>query len=334
MVSRALAAHYYAQRAGAGLLITEAAQVSPQGVSYPATPGIHSAGQAAAWRKVTEAVHRAGSRIFIQLVHGGRISHPSLLPGGASPVAPSAIAAAGSAMTAAGPAPFPMPRALDDAELPGIVREFAEATRHARDAGFDGVELHAANGYLLDQFLRSSTNQRAGGYGGSAANRSRLIVEVAEAASSVWAPQNVGVRVSPHSAFNDISDADPPATFGTLADLLAPLGLAYLHLVEPITEVTAGRIAPLAWLLQTAFDGPLIQAGGFTATTAAATLRSGPAELIAFGTPFIANPDLPERFRRFAPLSSPDRATFYGGDARGYTDYPTLDAAYEPALQP
>ncbi len=318
-VPGALAADYYRQRASAGLIVTEATQVSPQGVGYPGTPGIHDDLQVAGWRRVTDAVHGAGGRIFLQLWHVGRISHPSLQPDGALPVAPSAIAAAGDAFTASGPQPFVTPRALETAEIPGVVAEFENGARRARAAGFDGVEIHGANGYLIDQFLRDGTNHRSDRYGGNLKNRARFLLEVTEAVAHVWGPGRVGVRLSPQSPFNDMQDSDPRATFGHAALALARLGLAYLHVVEP-----AGTLPPLVPDLKEAFCGPLMVNGGYTRALAVAILARGEADLVSFGASFLANPDLPLRFAYDAPLNPPDPATFYGGDARGYTDYPAL----------
>ena len=282
-----LNARYYAQRASAGLIVTEASQVSPQGKGYPGTPGSYSPQQVEGWRLVTDAVHARGGRIFLQLWHVGRISHPSLQPGGASPVAPSAIPPAGNAMTASGPQPFVTPRALELAEIPGIVADFRRAAANAEAAGFDGVELHGANGYLLDQFLRDSTNKRGDAYGGPVANRARLLLEVAEAAAEVLGAGRVGVRLSPLNPFNDIADSDPRGTFG----------------------------------------GKVILNGGFDRAEADAALAAGIADLIAFGTAYLANPDLAERLRQGAALNPPQRETFYGGDERGYIDYPSLEGA-------
>jgi N-ethylmaleimide reductase len=318
----ALAAEYYRQRASAGLIITEATQVSPQGVGYPGTPGIHSAEQVAGWRRVTDAVHAAGGRIFLQLWHVGRISHPSLQPDGALPVAPSAVAAAGDAFTASGPQPFVTPRALETEEIPGIAAQFENGARHALAAGFDGVEIHGANGYLIDQFLRDGTNRRTDRYGGSVENRGRFLLEVTKAVAGVWGPDRVGVRLSPQSDFNDMHDSDPAATFGYAAQALAPFGLAYLHVVEPV-----GTTTPLAARLKQAFRGQLIVNGGSNRALAEAALARGEADLVSFGASFLANPDLPLRLARNAALNAPDPATFYGGDQRGYTDYPALDAS-------
>ena len=326
-VPTALNAEYYEQRAAAGLIVTEATQVSSQGVGYPGTPGIHTDAQIEGWRGVTDAVHRSGGRIFLQLWHVGRISHPSLQPDGALPVAPSAIAARGEAFTTSGPQPFVVPRALETSEIAGVVAQFAEGARHALAADFDGVEIHGANGYLIDQFLRDGTNRRTDRYGGSLPNRARFLLEVTEAVAGVWGAGRVGVRFSPWSDFNDMRDSDPPATFGYAALALAPFGLAYLHLVEPVDGVPAGA-DPLAPHLKAAFGGPLIVNGGYTSALAEAALARGEADLVSFAASFLANPDLPARLAHGAPLNTPDPATFYGGDHRGYTDY----SALEPAL--
>jgi N-ethylmaleimide reductase len=320
----ALNATYYAQRASAGLIIAEASQVSPQGLGYPGTPGIHSTEQVAGWKLVTDAVHDAGGRIFLQLWHVGRISHPSLQPDGALPLAPSAIAPAGQAWTLDGMKPYVTPRALDTAELPGIVAQYRSGAENAKTAGFDGVEVHAAHGYLLDQFLRDSTNRRGDAYGGSAANRVRLLVEVMEAVAAVWGGERTGVHLSPTNvAFNDISDSDPAATFSTAVRALDRLGLGYLHIVEPEPASEAGP------RLDAAFFRPLWRSAlmankAYDLARASSVLRDGAADLVSFATLFIANPDLPERLRRGASFNPPDRKTFYGGAAKGYTDYPPL----------
>jgi len=321
-----LNATYYAQRASAGLIITEATQVSPQGVGYPGTPGIHTDDQVAGWRLVTRAVHRRGGRIFLQLWHVGRISHPDLQPGGALPVAPSAIAPAGQAMTLAGPKPFVTPRALAASEIPDVVSQFALGARRARDAGFDGVEVHGANGYLIDQFLRSGSNTRTDGYGGSAANRARFLIEVVAAVSEAWGGgSRVGVRLSPVSAFNDMRDDDPLATFSHAAAALGDLGLAYLHVVEQ--RPIAGGQLHVTPALRRAFRGPVVINGGLDRDSAEAALRHGEGDAASFAVKFLANPDLPQRFATGAPLNPLDRATMYGGGAKGYIDYPALDAA-------
>jgi N-ethylmaleimide reductase len=325
-VPTALNGEYYGQRASAGLIVTEASQVSPQGVGYPGTPGIHTDAQVEGWRQVSDAVHRAGGRIFLQLWHVGRISHPSLQPNGALPVAPSAIAAEGQVFTHSGLQPFVVPRPLETREIAGVVAQFETGARHALAAGFDGVELHAANGYLIDQFLRDGTNRRTDRYGGSLENRARFLREVVEAVTVVWGPERVGVRLSPWSDFNSMHDSDPPATFGYVARALAPFGLAYLHVVEPVGDVPAGA-EPLTPRLKAAFGGALMVNGGYTRPLAEAALARGDADLVSFAASFLANPDLPVRLARNAPLNEPDPATFYGGDHHGYTDYPVLAGA-------
>ena len=324
-VPNPLAATYYAQRAAAGLIITEATQVSPQGVGYIRTPGIHAPAQVAGWRLVTDAVHRAGGKIFAQLWHVGRISHPDFHDG-ALPVAPSAIAADGEVFTNRGRAKMVTPRALEAHELPGIVAQFQKGAENAKAAGFDGVELHGANGYLLDQFLRDGANRRTDAYGGSIRNRARFPLEVTEAVVAVWGADRVGYKVSPNSAFNSMSDSDPIATFSYFADELSRLGLLYLHATEGVT----GPMAPPAGtilaapVLRERFKGALILNGGYDAHSADAAIARGAADLIAFGVPFLANPDLPVRYARGAPLNAPDQATFYAGEAKGYIDYPEL----------
>jgi len=324
-VPTALNATYYAQRAGAGLIVSEATQVSPQGVGYPGTPGIHNAAQAAGWKLVTDAVHGAGGRIFLQLWHVGRISHPSLQPGGALPVAPSAIAPAGQAWTTNGMEAFVAPRALETSEIPGIVEDYRRGAANARDAGFDGVELHGANGYLIDQFLRDSTNKRTDRYGGSASNRARFLIEVTEALIGEWGGERVGVRLSPTNPYNDIADSNPAATFSTAAGELNRLGIAYLHVVEPGPgdPVAAGEMPDIRFFRKI-WRGPLIANKGYDLERANAVLRDGDADLVSFAALYLANPDLDERFRRGGPFNPPDRKTFYGGAAKGYTDYPAL----------
>ena len=322
----ALNATYYAQRAGAGLIVAEASQVSPQGLGYPGTPGIHSAEQIAGWQLVTEAVHAAGGRIFLQLWHVGRISHPSLQPGGALPVAPSAIAPAGQAWTLEGMKPYVTPRALEIEEIPGIVAQYRQAAANAKAAGFDGVEVHAAHGYLLDQFLRDKTNRRTDRYGGSAQQRARLLLEVTEAVAGEWGAKRVGVHLSPTNlAFNDISDSDPATTFSTAVRALDRLGLGYLHLVEPGPADPVGEGPRLdALYFRPLWRGTLIANKAYDFARANKTLTDGAADLISFATLFIANPDLPERMRRGGPFNTAERKTFYGGSAAGYTDYPAL----------
>jgi N-ethylmaleimide reductase len=328
-VPSALAVEYYVQRASAGLIVTEATQVSPQGVGYPGTPGIHDDAQVEGWRRVTGGVHDAGGLIFLQLWHVGRISHPSLQPGGALPVAPSAIAGEGEVYTASGLQPFVTPRALETDEIPGIVAQFEDGARRALAAGFDGVEIHGANGYLIDQFLRDGTNRRTDRYGGSLENRARFLLEVTEAVAGVWSAGRVGVRLSPLGTFNSMSDSDPARTFGFAAAALGRYGLAYLHVVEGGHESAEG---PFDWAgLKRRFNGPYMANGGYDPTRASAVLAAGRADLVSFATPYIANPDLVERYRLDAPLAAADPATFYGGDHRGYTDYPALGGSLAAA---
>lgn len=315
----ALMATYYAQRASAGLIITEGAPVSPQAVGYYATPGVFTPAQVAGWRLVTEAVHQAGGRIFLQLWHVGRISHPTWL-GGETPVAPSAIQPEAGIYTPEGLAAVPMPRALGADELPGVVDQFRQAAARAQAAGFDGVELHGANGYLLDQFLRDGSNRRTDRYGGSPANRARFPLEIVDAVSAVWGPERVGYQVSPTFAHFGMADSRPRDTFGYLARELSQRRIAYLHVSHYLADADPEMTA----LLRRTFAGPLILNGGYDRETGEAALAEGSADLIAYGSLFIANPDLPERFRRQSPLNAPDPATFHGGDAAGYTDYPAL----------
>jgi N-ethylmaleimide reductase len=326
-----LAAEYYSQRAGAGLIITEATQAGAGGQGYIATPGIYSQEQVAAWREVTDAVHRKGGVIFVQLWHVGRISHPDFRNGEA-PVAPSAIAPRGvQTYTAQGLKDIPPPRALEKNEIAAIVEEFRSAAANARAAGFDGVEVHGANGYLLDQFLEDGTNVRTDEYGGSVENRARMLFEVIDAVRQVWDAGRVGLRLSPGGTFNDMCDCHPQQTFSYVAKRLAATGLGYLHLIEPSAPLGEHPSPDLsARFFRPIFPGTLIVAGGYTLQRANAVLAEGLADLVAFGQPFLANPDLPERLRTGAPLNKPNPATYYGGGAEGYTDYPTLEAAPAP----
>ena len=322
-----LAVTYYAQRASAGLLVTEGSQVSLQGIGYPNTPGIHTDAQVAGWRRVTDAVHERGGRIFLQLWHVGRISNPALQPAGALPVAPSAIAPEGTFRTVTGPQPYVTPRALELAEIPGVMAQFEDGARHALNAGFDGVEIHAANGYIIDQFLRDGSNHRTDAYGGPVESRARFLLEITEAVVGVWGADRVGVRLSPTSGFNGMSDSDPAATFGYTAGELRRFGLAYLHVIEPV-----GTPNGVARLLRERFGSAFILNGGYNQETGNAALAAGAADLVSFGVLFLSNPDLPERFAEGAPLNEPDRKTFYIGGERGYIDYPTRDAV-SAALQ-
>lgn len=332
-VPTALAATYYAQRASAGLIISEATCIGPRAIGYPSSPGIHTDEQVAAWRTVTDAVHAAGGRIALQLWHVGRISHPSLQPDGALPVAPSAIAADGKAFTAQwGQEPFPVPRALETAEIPALIAEFVHAARQAKAAGFDAVEVHGANGYLLDQFLQDGSNRRTDAYGGSIANRMRLLIEVVDAVAGVWGADRVGVRLSPYGTFNSMRDSDPIALFTAVVQALDARKVAYVHLIEPRSSdagmADTNRAAPSArQLFRPFFHGALLSAGGYDRADAVGALADGSADAVVFGRLYISNPDLFERLVRDAPLNRYNRATFYGGGAAGYTDYPTLAAA-------
>jgi N-ethylmaleimide reductase len=325
-VPQPLNVEYYAQRATAGLIITEATQVSPQGVGYPATPGIHSAAQIEGWRRVTDAVHARGGKIFLQLWHVGRISHPLLQPDGALPVAPSAVRPEGQAFTYEGPKDFVTPRALDISEIPGIIEQYRSGAQNALAAGFDGVEIHGANGYLPDQFLRDGSNQRTDAYGGPIENRARLMLEVTEAVCAVWGAERVGIRLSPLQPFNDMRDANPEATFSYIVEQLNRFGLGYLHVTEAGKD-TPGAAGPAFDLhkLRGIWKGVYMTNAGYDLARANAALAAGETDLVAFGVLFLANPDLPLRFARNAPLNAPDPATFYGGGAGGYTDYPFLE---------
>lgn len=321
-------ATYYAQRASAALIITEATHVTPQGIGYTNTPGIGTPEQLAGWRQVTDAVHQAGGKIFLQLWHVGRISHPSMQEGNVLPVAPSAIAAEGELFTYEGMKPLIAPRALELEEIPGIIEYFRLGAENALAAGFDGIEVHGANGYLLDQFLEDSTNKRQDEYGGSVENRARLLLEVIEAVASVWGANKVGVRLSPGGTFNTMSDSDPAKTFGYVAGKLGEKKLAYLHVIEPADVANYqvnGVTVSATKHLKSLFGGAVITAQGYTFETGNAVIANGDADLVAFGKLFLANPDLPERFRLNAPLNEPDVTTFYSGDERGYIDYPALE---------
>jgi N-ethylmaleimide reductase len=319
-----LNAKYYEQRSSAGLIISEATQVSPQGVGYPSTPGIHSVEQVEGWKLVTEAVHAKAGKIFLQLWHVGRISHPSLQPNGELPVAPSAIAPHGEAMTHEGMQPFVTPRALETNELPDIIEQYRQGAENALAAGFDGVEIHAANGYLLDQFLRDGTNHRTDQYGGSVENRSRLLVKVTEAVVGVWGSDRVGLRLSPSGTFNDMSDSDPHSTFSYVIEQLNEFNLAYLHLREfDGADIRHGGEPIHTSYFRPIYKGNLMVNTGYNLETGNAAIVDGKADLVAYGVPYISNPDLVERFQAGAPLTPPDTATFYGGNEKGYTDYPT-----------
>jgi N-ethylmaleimide reductase len=332
-IPNALMVEYYRQRASAGLIITEATHVSEQGIGWVETPGIHTDGQVQGWTKVTEAVHQEGGKIYLQLWHTGRASHPDFQAGGALPVSASAIAANGDAHTPLGKKPYVVPRALEAEEIPGVVQTYADATRRAQAAGFDGVEIHAANGYLIDQFLRDCSNRRTDAYGGSIPNRLRFLQEVTEAVISAWSADRVGVRLSPTNPFNDMTDSNPVATFSAAAELLDGYGLAYLHILEALPgHMLAGEGEVVAPHLRKIFKGPFMVNGGYSRETGAEAIAQGDADLIAYGVPFIANPDLPERFRHNAPLNPPDPATFYAPGPKGYTDYPALAKVQSAAV--
>jgi N-ethylmaleimide reductase len=324
LVPSDLAATYYAQRASAGLIITEATQISAQAQGYQDTPGLYTPEQISGWRKVTEAVHARGGKIFVQLWHVGRVSHSSLQPDGAAPVAPSAIRAQTKTFVNNGFADVSEPRALERDELPGIVNDFRQAAANAIAAGFDGVEIHAANGYLLDQFLKDGANHRADAYGGSDENRARLVLEVAEAVTKEIGAARTGIRISPVSPANGISSSAPQPQFDYLVDKLSALHLVYLHVVEGATGGPRD-VAPFDFdSLRKRFKGTYLANNGFTLELAAAHLAEGKADLFAFGRAFISNPDLVERLESHAPLATLNPATLYGGGAAGYTDYPTL----------
>lgn len=315
----ALAVEYYRQRATAGLIITEGSQVSAQGKGYSRTPGIFTDAQVAGWKAVTEAVHTEGGRIFLQLWHVGRLSHSTFQADGGLPVAPSAIAPAGEIYTPSGQKqPYETPHALSVTEIKGVVADFAQGAENARRAGFDGVEIHGANGYLIDQFLRDGTNRRTDAYGGSVENRVRFLKEVVEAVVAVFGGDRVGVRLAPIFHLFSMSDSDPAETFGHAAKVLSRYGLAYLHGME-LGDASFDFAA-----FKRTFGGTYIANSGYDAERAEAAIEAGEADLVAFGTKFLANPDLIERFRRGAPLNTPDPATFYQGEERGYTDYPAL----------
>jgi N-ethylmaleimide reductase len=323
---RDLGETYYAQRASAGLILSEATQVSAMGKGYIDTPGLYEDAQVAGWKKITDAVHGADGRIFAQLWHVGRISHSSLLPGGAAPVSSTDRAAEAQTFTHAGFEATSKPHRLSIEEIRSTVADFAHAAKAAQRAGFDGVEIHAANGYLLDQFLQDGVNDRNDQYGGDITNRLRFVEEVVDAVVEVWGKDRVGIRFSPLGQFNDCSDSDPEALFTAAYRMVDDKGLAYLHAVErfPGSEPSAEDRAMIE-RLRGHFGGFYIANGGYDAQSGAEAVARGHAQAIAYGRPFIANPDLPERFLKAAPLNEPDGDTFYGGGAEGYTDYPFLE---------
>jgi N-ethylmaleimide reductase len=321
-------AEYYRQRASAGLIVTEATAISQQGAGWLGAPGIFSDSHVAGWQLVTDAVHRAGGRIFLQLWHTGRVSHPDF-QNGELPVAPSAVAAKGETRTSKGKQPYVTPRALTIPEIRAIVADYGAAAKRAKAARFDGVELHGANGYLVDQFLRDCSNQRKDEYGGAIANRVRFLDEVVGAIVAHWSADRVGVRLSPVGAYNDMKDGAPRETFVAAAEVLAKRRIGYLHVIEalPTSFMHVPWPELIAPHLKKAFGGPLILNGGYDAASANKALTAGQCDLIAFGVPFLANPDFPERVKRAAPLNKPDFATFYTPGPKGYVDYPALAAA-------
>jgi len=327
LVPNPLAVEYYGQRASAGLLITEATQVSQQGQGYQDTPGIYSKEQIAGWRKVTERVHAQGGHIFLQLWHVGRISHTSLQPNGGAPVAPSAIVAKTKTFVGGTFADVSEPRALELSEIPGIIDSFKKGAANAIAAGFDGVEVHGANGYLLDQFAKDGTNKRTDAYGGSIENRAKLMLEVTKAVTAEVGAERTGIRISPVTPANDISDSRPQPLFDYIVDHLNALKLVYIHVIEGATGGPRD-IAPFDYhSLRNRFKGAYIANNGYDFELANKVLSANEADLIAFGKLFISNPDLVERFKRRASLNDFDKATFYGGGAKGYTDYPALQSA-------
>ena len=326
MVPSPLAVEYYGQRASAGLLITEASQVSQQGQGYQDTPGIYSKEQVEGWRRVTDRVHERGGRIFIQIWHVGRISHTSLQAGGGKPVAPSAIRAKGKTFVNGTFADISEPRALELSEIPGIIDDFKRGAANALAAGFDGVEIHGANGYLLDQFAKDGANKRTDAYGGSIENRARLMLEISKAVAAEAGADRTGIRISPVTPANDVFDSNPQPLFDYIVDGLEALKLTYIHVIEGATGGPRD-IAPFDYAsLRKRFTRAYMANNGYDFALANKQLEANAADLIAFGKPFISNPDLVERLKKGAPLNEWDKNTFYGGGAKGYTDYPTLGA--------
>lgn len=325
-VPGSLSVIYYRQRASAGLIISEGSPVSKQGIGYSRTPGIYTEEQVTGWNKITDAVHRAGGKIFIQLWHVGRVSHPDFLSGNL-PVAPSALPVEGYVHTPHGKKKIETPRALETEEIPGVVDQFRKGAINAKAAGFDGVEIHGANGYLLDQFLKSGSNKRNDMYGGSLENRMRFPLEVTRAVVDVWGPGRVGYKISPHFTSHSISDSNPRETFLSFVKELNGTGVVYVHLVESIGG-REGVVPPDARMgpdIRKTFKRTLMLNGGYDARSGNEAIDKGKADLIAYGVPFLANPDLPERFKRNAPLNPADVSTFYLGEEKGYIDYPVLE---------
>lgn len=328
-----LMVEYYRQRAAAGLIITEGTSPSPNGLGYPRIPGVFSDAQVAGWKKVADAVHAKGAKIFMQLMHTGRIGHPLNLPAGAEVLAPSAVAAGGEIYTdAEGMKPHPTPKAMSEADIKTAVGEYVQAAKNAVAAGFDGVELHGANGYLLEQFIRPNSNRRIDAYGGGIENRARFVLEVAKAVIAAIGKDKVGIRLSPYGAFNDMpAYPEMAADYTYLAKELSALGLLYVHLVDHSSMGAPTVPQSIKEMFRKEFKGALILSGGYDAARAEADLAAGRADLIAFGRPFLANPDIVERWKKGAPVNAPDPTTFYTPGPKGYTDYPVLTKEPQPA---
>lgn len=329
-----LMAKYYRQRSSAGLIISEGTQISEQGIGYPWTPGIHTDEQVKGWKKVTNAVHEEGSKIFAQIWHVGRVSHP-LYHDGEPPVAPSAVKPEGQIFTADGMKDFVTPRALDAEEIPDIIEDYAQAARNAIEAGFDGVEIHGANGYLIDQFLKDGTNKRSDEYGGSLQNRSRFAVEVVEAVLDAIGSEKTGIRLSPVGRNQGISDSNPKETFSYLLEQLNSFNLAFVHLMEPMGDVSdlENYPAQVTKYFRKVYNGTIITNAGYDQKSGNKAIEEGVADLVAYGRLFLANPDLPARFEANAKLNDADKSTFYGGDEEGYTDYPFMSKSTEIAAE-
>ncbi len=330
-----LAAMYYSQRASAGLIVTEATQISQMGKGYINTPGIHSLEQVRAWSRITESVHKSGGRIFLQLWHVGRISHSSLLPNDAQPVAPSAIRANSQTLIATGLAQVSEPIALTSRGIKETLDDYRLAAGNAKEAGFDGVEVHAANGYLIDQFLKTGSNRRTDEYGGVALNRVRFLTETVERVLGIWESKQVGVRISPTGGFNDMTDDDPLETFSVTVDRLNSYGLGYLHVVETAQNSKGSSEEDLAMSahLRTLWKGLYVVNGGYDGPRGEKALRTGHADAVAYGRAFLANPDLPRRLQLRAALNEADPTTFYGGGTAGYTSYPALSGTVEHPMR-
>jgi N-ethylmaleimide reductase len=323
-------AEYYKQRASAGLIISEGTQISEQGVGYPWTPGIHSDAQLEGWKKVTDAVHKAGGRIFAQIWHVGRVSHPDFHDG-ELPVAPSAVKAEGQAFTADGMKDFVEPRALETEEIPGIVDDYARAAQNAMEAGFDGVEIHGANGYLIEQFIKDGTNNRTDKYGGTVENRARFVFEIIDAVGDAIGYQKTGIRFSPSGTSQGIHDSNVKHTYTYIINQLNEVDLAYIHLMEPMGDISDKQNYPknVTDYFRDAYEGTIITNVNYDRKSGIKAIEDDTADLVAYARLFLANPDLPERFAEDAKLNKPDSDTFYGGDEEGYTDYPFMEEKEE-----